>query len=105
MDLLVFRVYAGVEVDRLVAGEDGGGAGPAAVLVKGLTGEDGWRERLPVDKVGGDGVCPHNVPPHCTFGVVLIEKMVNSLVVHRAYLEIKDERNNRKKQCVYIHLL
>lgn len=72
---------AGVEDDRLAAGEDGGGAGPASVDVEGLRRVDRRVDCVPVDQVGGHRVGPHDVAPHGAIGVILVEKVVDSLVV------------------------
>lgn len=50
--------------------------------IKGLGWVDSWLEGLPVDKIIGDGVCPHNVSPYCTVGVILVEEVIDAFVVH-----------------------
>lgn len=67
--MLVFRVYASVKDDRLVAREDGGGAGPAAVLVEGLLGKTaglrGFQLKRSVEKECAHTMFPHSAPCGC----------------------------------------
>ncbi|BAS89133.1 Os04g0413301, partial [Oryza sativa Japonica Group] len=83
LDLPLVGVDAGVHDHRHAAGEHGGGARPAALLVERLGRVDPRLQRRPVDQVRRNRVRPLDVPPHGALGVVLVEQMVQALIVHR----------------------
>lgn len=73
---------SGVEHHDAAVVEDRGGAGPDAVDVVPAVRNHGQGEVVPVEEVLGHGMPPCYVAPHRAVGIVLVEEMVPTVVVH-----------------------